>query len=387
MGGKCVPEGKNYYEILGVSRDASQEEIKKAYRRLARDSHPDANPDDPGAEARFKEISEAYRVLRDPETRQQYDQFGRAGSTAGAGGFDPQDFGFGDFSDFGSIFDAFFGGGARRRSAGPARGPDMEMRLTVDFEEAAFGVQREVEIEREEACPTCEGTGAKPGTSPRTCPQCGGVGQVRTTRNTPLGQFMTTSPCPACNGRGQIIDELCPECRGRTRVQRRRKIKVKVPAGVESGMRLRMAGEGGPGERGGRPGDLYVRIDVRGHREFERLGNDVHSNLTISMVEAALGSKRRVKTLDGEEEVRINPGTQHGAQVTLRDKGIPFLRGYGRGNHVVNIKIEIPKGLTDEQKGVLLEFAESRGEEIDPPEEGLFDRVKRAFGRGVGSDD
>ncbi len=378
-----MPEARDYYELLGVSRDASQEEIKKAYRRLARENHPDANPDDPEAEARFKEISEAYRVLRDPQTRQQYDQFGRAGSAAGPGGFDPNDFGFGGFGDFGDIFDTFFGGG-RRRSSGPVRGPDMEMRMTVDFEEAAFGVEREMEIEREENCPTCSGSGAKPGTSPRTCTQCGGSGQVRTTRNTPLGQFMSTGPCPECNGRGQIIDELCPECRGRTRVVRRRKIKVKVPAGVESGMRLRMAGEGGPGERGGPPGDLYVRVDVRGHRQFERRGNDVHSKLRITMFEAALGNKRNVETLDGEEEIKIPAGTQHGSKITVKEKGIPFLRGYGRGNHVVNIEVEIAKDLTDDHKRLLLELAESRGETIDPPEEGFFERVKRAFGRGAG---
>jgi len=383
-----VPNGKDYYEILGVSPDASQEEIKKAYRRLARESHPDANPDDPNAEARFKEISEAYRVLRDPESRRQYDQFGKAGSTAGAGGFDPNDFGFGGgFGGFEDIFDAFFGGGARRRQAGPMRGPDLEVRLRVEFTEAAFGAERHVEIDREEPCPTCEGTGAKPGTQPRTCAQCSGTGQVRTTQRTPLGQFMSTGPCPTCNGSGQIIDELCPECRGRTRVKRRRKIKVKVPAGVESGMRLRVAGEGGPGERGGPPGDLYVRVDVRPHRAFERRGNDVYSTLKISIAEAALGTKRSVDTLDGQQEVKVAAGTQHGATVRLRDKGIPFLRGYGRGDHVVQVEVEIPRDLTDEQKRLLLDFAESRGETIDPPEEGFFERMKRAFGRGVGNND
>ncbi len=385
-----MPEGKDYYEILGVSRDATQEEIKKAYRRLARESHPDANPDDPGAEARFKEVSEAYRVLSDPQKRRQYDQFGRTGSTAGGGspGFDPGDFGFGGFGDFEDIFDAFFGGGRRRRgSAGPVRGPDMEIRITLDFKEAAFGVEREVEIEREEPCPTCGGTGAKPGTSPRTCPQCQGTGQVRTTQNTPFGQFVRSGPCPACNGQGQIIDELCPECRGKGRVNRRRKIKVKVPAGVKSGMRLRMAGEGGPGERGGPPGDLYVLVDVRKHPEFRRDGNDVHSELEITMVEAALGASRKVKTLDGMQKVTIPAGTQDGTKIPIKEKGIPFLRGYGRGDHMVTVRVRIPKKLTDEQKRMLLEFAESRGEKVEPPEEGFFDRVKRAFGRGAGSDD
>ena len=374
-----MPDGKDYYEVLGVSRDASEKDIKSAYRRLARKHHPDANPGDPEAESRFKQINEAYQTLTNPEKRSAYDQFGSAGAQGFGGGFDPSD--FGGFGDLGDIFDAFFGGGGRGQGRGrrPTRGRDVEIAVTLDFSTAAFGVDREVEVARAENCPTCDGSGASPGSSPKTCSQCEGSGRVNASRNTPFGQFVTSSTCPRCHGQGKIIEDLCPECRGRGRTQRKRRIEVSIPAGVEDGMRLRVSGEGEMGGLGGPNGDLYIRIRVKPHPEFVRRGNDVHSEITISMVEACLGGKREVETLDGTQDITVKPGTQNGDTMTLRDKGIPYVQGYGRGNHVLTFRVSIPTDLSDQEKSLLMEFASSRGETLDVPDEGFIKRVRRAF--------
>ena len=389
-----MPAAKDYYEILGVSRDASEKDIKKAYRKLARKYHPDANPDDPEAETRFKQINEAYQVLNNPEKRRAYDQFGHAASgrsqAGGFGGFDARDFGgFGDFEDLNDIFDAFFGGGTRssRGSRRPQRGRDVEVSLNISFEEAAFGCEKELEIARAETCPTCDGSGAKPGTEPEVCPECDGAGRVNAQRNTPLGQFVTSRTCPRCHGQGKIISDLCPECRGRGQVRRKRKVKVDVPAGVEDGMRLRLTGEGEVGESGAPNGDLYVRIRVQPHEEFKRRGNDVHVEMKISMTEASLGAKREVETLHGTETIRIKQGTQNGDTLALRDKGIPYLRGYGHGDHIITFRVVTPRNLTDEERQLLAEFAALRGEEIDQAgSEGFINRVRRAFTRGDDGD-
>lgn len=387
-----MPAGRDYYEVLGVSRDASQEEIKKAYRRLARKHHPDANPDDPDAETRFKEINEAYQTLSSPEKRRAYDQFGQTAGGTGTGGFEgfnASDFGgFSDFEDLNDIFEAFFGGGGTRtRGRRAARGRDLEVVLELDFEQAAFGCTEEVVISRSERCPTCEGSGARPGSQPKTCPGCNGTGRVSSTRSTPLGQFVASRTCPECHGRGEVIEDYCPECMGRGTVRRKRTVEVNVPAGVESGMRLRLAGEGESGSNGAPRGDLYVRVRVRRHPVFSREGNDVHSAVKISMVEACLGSAREIDTLDGEESITVKPGTQHGDTIKLRDKGIPYVRGYGRGDHIVTFGVVIPRKLSEEERDLLEQFAALRGEEISVPgDEGFINRVKRAFNRGADRD-
>ena len=380
-----MAEKEDYYDILGVSKDASQEEIKKAFRKLARKHHPDANPDDPEAESKFKKINEAYKVLSDPEKRRTYDQFGHAGTSGGQTGFDPRDFGgFEGFEgDIHDIFESFFGGGGRQggRRQRSTRGRDIETTINVTFEEAAFGAEKEVSVSRAETCPTCEGSGARPGTQPETCSQCGGAGRVRSTQQTPFGQFVSTRTCPKCQGKGQVISDLCPECRGRGQVRKTRTVEINVPSGVEDGMRLRLAGEGESGERGGPRGDLYVRVRVKSHPQFEREGNTVLYDLDVSMVEACLGATKEVPSLDSTEEVTIKPGTQHGETITIQEKGIPYLKKYGRGDQVVRVHVNVPRDLNDEEKELLAQFAELRGEEVNEPQEGFFKRMHRAFSR------
>ncbi len=373
---------RDYYEVLGVSRDATQEEIKKAYRKLARQYHPDANPNDKDAEAKFKEITEAYEVLSDPEKRAQYDRFGHAATGAqGFGGFE----GFGGFGGFGTdfgglgdIFDMFFGGTSRHRR-GPEKGEDIRVDLELSFKEAAFGLEKDIRVPRMEPCSTCNGTGAAPGTRPVTCPVCGGSGQIQFAQSTPFGRMFQTRTCDRCRGAGRIIEKPCANCHGSGQVRRTRTIHIKIPAGVDDGTRLRVAGEGEAGLRGGPPGDLYVYIHVRPHKIFKREGNDVIMELPISFAQAALGDEVEVPTLEGKATIRIPEGTQHGTIFRLRGKGIPDLRGYGRGDQLVQVKVVTPTRLTEEQKKLLRQFARLSGENPAGVEKGFFDKVRDAF--------
>jgi molecular chaperone DnaJ len=373
---------RDYYEVLGVTKGASEEELKKAYRKLARQYHPDVNKDNPKeAESKFKEINEAYSVLSDPQKRAAYDQFGHAASDpnfgAGGGGF--SDFGF---EGFGDIFDMFFGGnsGGQRRKNGPQRGNDLRYDMEVTFEDAAFGKDATVEIPRTETCPTCKGNCAKPGTPIKTCPACNGSGQVQVTQNTAFGRFVNVRTCDKCQGAGKTIETPCSECSGTGRVRKTRKIDVKIPGGVESGSRLRISGEGEAGLRGGSPGDLYIYIYVKPHAKFERQGNDVISEIKLSITQAALGTTVLVDTLDGKVELRIPEGTQHGTSFRMRGHGIVSLRSHNRGDHHVRVKVAVPARLNGEQRELLRKLAVSFGEEVEE-DKGFMGKVKDAFGK------
>lgn len=383
---------RDYYEVLGISKDAGEDEIRKAYRRMARRYHPDVNRDDPQAAERFKEVQEAYEVLGDDQKRAAYDRFGHAGVGAGAeaGGFPGAGGGFGDFSDFGdmgTIFEQFFGGmgGGFRTQSGPTvravPGADIEARLTLSFEEAAFGADKELRVRRLEPCPTCSGSGSAPGTSPARCSNCGGSGQVRAARQTPFGQFVTVNTCGRCRGTGEVIEDPCVECMGRGQVRRERTVKVKVPAGVDSGDRIRLRGEGDVGQRGGPPGDLLLTVNVKAHPRMRRDGTNVLSEVSIGMAQAALGTTVEIETLDGPVEHTIAPGTQPGTEIRLRGKGIPRLRSSGRGDHIVTVKVAIPSDLSEEERNLLAQLAELRGELTGDGQKGFFQRVKDAFNR------
>lgn len=370
---------RDYYEVLGVGREATIEEIKKAYRRLARQYHPDFNPDDQQAEKKFKEVQEAYDVLSDPQKRESFDRFGHE-NPMGAG----QNGGFGfDFSGFGveDIFESFFGGGfSRRRQAGPERGADLRYNLEITLEEAFCGGERGITVPRTELCPECGGSGSRPGTRPETCAACGGSGQQQFTRNTPFGSFMSRQICSVCRGEGKVIKDPCPHCRGQGRVVKERQIEIKIPPGVDSNSRLRVSGGGDAGLKGGSPGDLYVFISVKPHREFRREGDDIIYQLSISMVQAALGVELEIPTLEGPAELRIPEGTQPGALLRLRGKGMPRLRGAGRGDQRVQVKVVVPKRLGRQQKEMLQEMARLSGEKAGLGEKGFIDRMKDALG-------
>jgi molecular chaperone DnaJ len=373
---------RDYYDILGVSKGASKEEIKKAYRSLARKYHPDVNQGDKNAEEKFKEVKEAYEVLSDDNLRARYDQFGHEGvKSEGFEGFGGAG-GFGDFGGFGDIFDVFFGDqfGQRRRSNGPEQGEDIRAELELTFEEAAFGVEKEVKINRKEKCRVCSGTGASPGSSPKTCPSCHGSGQIKVSQRTPFGQFQSIRTCSQCSGAGTIISDPCQTCQGKGRVNKRRTIKVKVPAGVEDGMRLRVAAEGGSGLRGGLPGDLYVFLNVKPHEIFERQGNNVFCECPISFAQAALGGEIEVPSLDGKVKMKIPEGTQTDTVFRLRGHGIPHLKGSSRGDQLVKVKVVVPTGLTEEQKELLRQFDDTVDDtNVAGKEKGFFKRVKDAF--------
>lgn len=371
---------RDYYEVLGVERGATEEEIKKAYRSLARKYHPDVNKN-PEAEEKFKEINEAYRVLGDSELRGRYDQFGHSGfegsngQPGGFGGFD-----FGDLGGFDDLFDMFFGGatGPTRRR-GPQRGADLRYDLRLDFMEAVFGVEKELDITRMEVCPHCHGDGAEPGSTVKTCPDCQGTGQVRTVQRTPFGQFVNARTCSRCRGAGKWAEETCQECGGQGRVNRRRRLKVKIPAGIDEGQRVRVAGEGEGGLNGGPPGDLYIFISVKPHELFRRRGNDVYCEIPISFVQAALGAEIQVPTIDGQAKLRIPEGTQTGTSFRLRSMGVPHR--FGRGDQHVKVKVVTPIKLTARQRELLEEFAEGEAaaETGGERDKGFFEKVKDAF--------
>ncbi len=367
---------RDYYEILGVARNASQEEIKSAFRRLARKYHPDVSSE-PDAEERFKELNEAYAVLSDPQKRAAYDRFGHAG-VGGAGG--AANFDFGDVADlFAEIFG--FGDFARAWShAGrqrPRRGRDLQVTLTLTFEEAVFGTEKEVHYSRREVCSACGGSGAAPGTRPQTCPTCHGSGRVRQTRTTFFGTMVQETVCPTCGGRGEVVAQACPTCRGQGVVTQQVRRVVEIPPGVDTGTQIRIAGQGDVGENGGPPGDLYVKLRVKPHKFFHRKGDDIILHLNINIAQAALGAEVPVPTVDGTETLRIPAGTQPGATFRLRGKGVPRLQRTGRGDQIVVVNVEIPTHLTAAQRHLLEELAESLGTEVKPQARGGFwEKVK-----------
>jgi len=366
---------RDYYELLGIGRNAGDEDIKKAYRKLALQYHPDRNPGDKHAEEKFKEVSEAYSVLSDPQKRTQYDQFGHAAFGEGgpfAGGFDFSGSGFEDI--VGDIFGEFFGGGGRQR--GRSRGDDLRYNLTLKFEEAVNGTEKKIKIPRHGTCETCHGSGAKPGTSPQTCPTCRGRGQVSFQQ----GFFSVARTCSHCHGQGTVIKDPCASCGGAGRVRKMHTLSVKIPPGVDNGSRLKLRGEGESAPRSGVPGDLYVVIQVEPHPIFIRENLDIICDVPISIVQAALGAEIDVPTLDGKVKMKIPSGTQSGKVFRMKGKGIKDVQGFQQGDQHVRVNVETPMHLTSKQKELLKEFAALGGEEVNPLSKGFFDKMKELFG-------
>lgn len=359
---------RDFYEILGISRNADQDDVKRAYRRLARKYHPDVNKD-PGAEDTFKEINRAYEVLSEPEVRARYDRFGEAGLGAGVGAGGYQD--FGDMGGFADIFESFFSGfsggagqGTRRR--GPTRGDDLRLDLRLDFKEAVFGGEKEIKISHLETCGTCTGSGAKPGTRPSTCGTCSGTGQVRRATRTPFGSFTQVSACPTCNGTGEMIEDRCDVCGGSGQNQETKKLKITVPAGVDNGTRLRVSNEGDTGLRGGPAGDLYVYLFVAEDAAFKRDGINILSDLKISYLQAILGCKLTIDTVEGPEELDVPAGTQPGTVLTLDNRGVPKLGNpVSRGDHLITVQVDIPTRMKPEERELVEKLAEIRGEKVN----------------------
>lgn len=379
---------RDYYEVLGVQKNATADELKKAYRKLALKYHPDRNKGNAEAEEKFKEINEAYSVLSDETKRSQYDQLGpdafeQAQQGGGAGG-NPFG-GFGGFSGSGmdDIFDMFFGGqggrGGRASNAGPRRGADLRFDLEISFEEAAFGVEKEINLYRDETCDHCHGTGAEPGSKIETCPECHGSGYVRFTQNTMFGQMVNERPCSKCHGEGKIVSEPCKECRGKGTKKKNKHLKVKIPAGVDNGSRLRVAGEGEAGTKGGPSGDLYVYLYVKQHKFFDRDGTTVICEVPINIVQATLGAEVKIPTLDGQVTMKVPEGTQPGKVMRLKGKGIPSLRGGMRGDQLVRIKVVVPTKLNDKQKDALRAFEAISKDNINPEEKSFLNKIKNLF--------
>jgi len=367
---------KDYYETLGVGRNATPDELKSAFRNLARQYHPDVNKA-ADAEERFKELNEAYAVLSDPDKRAAYDRFGHAGLN-GMGG--APDFTTMDFSD---IFEELFGFGMGGRSRGsrnnPRRGADLSYSLSLTFEESVFGVEKEVEITRDETCGTCRGSGAEPGTSPQRCSACDGRGEVRQVRQPILGSMVQVTPCPTCNGQGTVITSPCKTCRGRGLERKTVKRNVAIPAGIDNGQQIRLAGEGQPGQFGGPNGNLYIEIQVKPHQYFRRKGDDILLNLNVNVAQATLGAEVEIPTIDGKTTLTIPAGTQPGKVINIRSKGVPHLRATGRGDQLVIVNVEIPTRITPEQRKIFEQLAQTLGSEVLPQEKSFFDKLREIF--------
>jgi molecular chaperone DnaJ len=371
---------RDYYDVLGVERSADAADLKRAYRKLAMEYHPDRNQSTDAAE-KFKEINQAYEVLSDDQKRAAYDRFGHAGveGNGGPGGFD----GFTHFDGFGDIFDAFFGGASRgggRRRRGPARGADLRYNLRLTFEEAVFGAEKEIEFQRQERCERCSGKGAEPGTELTTCPECNGVGEIRRSQQSIFGQFVNVAVCARCQGEGRIVPSPCEDCRGTGRLRQTRKIAVKVPAGVDHGAQIRLANEGETGARGGEPGNLYVVLNVADHEQFQRVEDHIVLEMPVNVAQASLGAEVSIPTLDGEMDFEIPAGTQSGEDFVIRGKGVPHLRGAGRGDMVVRVTVVVPETLTEEQRALLEQLAQTMGTPTLPKQnKGFFERIRDAM--------
>jgi molecular chaperone DnaJ len=380
-----MADKNDYYETLGVGKTASEDDLKRAYRKLAKQYHPDANPGDKTAEAKFKEVSEAYAVLSDSDKRAKYDQFGHAAFNGGGGGgfYGGQGFDMNDI--FGSIFggeglDSFFGGGRSRR-AGPQRGADLQMRMSIKFEEAVFGAVKDVQMQNYDACGACKGSGAKAGTFAETCKRCNGTGQVRVTQQTMLGHMTTVDSCPNCRGEGKIIKDPCPECRGAGRIRVTKTLQVTVPKGIDNGQSIRLSGKGEPGEKGGPAGDLLITMQVSPHKVFTRQGTNLYMEIPITFVQAALGDDIMIPNLDGtDEKYNIKPGTQPGAVVSIRGKGVPSLRNNRiMGDLVVTLNVTVPTQMNERQKDMLRQFNDSMGDDYKNHKKKFFDKLKESF--------
>ena len=372
---------RDYYEVLGVDKNADDKTIKSAFRKLTKQYHPDLNPDNKEAEAKFKEVNEAYSVLSDPEKKAKYDQYGHAAFDPnqgfGGGGFDFS--GFGGFEDIFDMFGSAFGGG-RSQKRGPRPGSDMKIRLDITFEEAAFGTKKEIKINRVEKCSTCDGTGAKKGSKKKKCENCGGTGTVRTVQRTPFGQYASTQTCNVCGGTGEVIEDPCTACHGTGKEKKSRNITINIPAGVDTNSVIPLRGEGNQGDKGAPAGDLYVYINVKDHKIFERDGDDVWCEMPISFTKAALGGSIEVPTLEGKVKYDVPAGTQTGTIFRLKNKGIKNVRGSQKGDQYVKVKVEVPKKLTDKQRKILEEFAEECGEGGEvKKDKNIFDKIKDTF--------
>lgn len=371
---------RDYYEVLGVPRTATEDDLRRAFRRLARQYHPDVSKE-PGAEARFKEINEAYEVLRDPEKRAMYDRFGHTGQQPGFEGFSG---GFGGFAD---IFESFFGGTAGARRRGPMRGSDLRYELELTFEEAVFGCEKEIQVPRWVSCDDCQGSGSRGGAEAARCPACGGTGEQRRVQQSIFGQFVNVVVCSRCQGEGRVITDPCPTCRGQGRVRAQRKVMLKVPAGVDSNSQLRLSHEGEAGPHGGPPGDLYVVFNVKEHPLFQRDGYDIHYQLDLDFPQVALGDEVSVPTVDGMVKLKIPPGTQSGRVFRLKERGVPHLRGTGRGDELVQVRVVTPTDLSPRERELLRELAKLRkrnGHTPSSDDKGLFEKFKEAV---LGSED
>lgn len=373
---------RDYYEVLGVDKNADAQALKKAYRKLAMQYHPDRNPDNKEAEEKFKEVNEAYEVLSDDDKRRNYDQFGHEGVN-GQGGFGGQGFGgqgFGGFEDiFGDMFGDIFGGGGRPRRRGPERGADIRHSINISFEEAAFGKKTSIKINRSEECSECSGSGAKPGTSKKTCPTCNGAGEVRTVQRTPFGNIASSRTCSTCNGEGEVVESPCNKCGGSGSTRKVKTIEVDIPAGIDDGQMIKLSGQGEIGSKGGPRGDLYLVINVAPHALFTREGNDIHFDMPITFVQAALGDEIEVPTLDGKVKYKVPEGTQTGTVFRLREKGIPRLRGNSRGDQYIKVVVDVPKKLNEKQKDILRDFAKECGEEVHERQNSFGKKIEKLF--------